>query len=80
MIWLILVNILAWILVYIIFTEEEKWMKILFTIILLGAIVYFLWAKPSFIFNNIQQSIIVNIICDVIGLLLIFPAIKDKEK
>ncbi len=80
MIWLILVNILAWILVYIIFTEEEKWIKILFTIILLGAIVYFLWAKPNFIFNNIRQSIIVNIISDVIGLLLIFPTIKDKEK
>lgn len=80
MIWLILVNILAWILVYIIFTEEEKWIQILFALILLGAIVYFLWAKPDFIFNNIQRSIIVNVIFDVIGLLLILPAIKDKEK
>ena len=79
MIWLILFNFLIWLLLFLILTED-RWMKILFAVILVAGIVYFFWAKPDFAFADPRRAKIVSAICDVIGFLLIYPKLKDNKE
>ena len=80
MFWLILTNFLAWMLLYLAITVESKWMKILCAVILVGGIVCIFLAKPDFIFANPTRSRIVNFICDVIGLIILYPKLKTNNK
>lgn len=80
MFWLILFNLLIWLLVYLIITGKSKWMRILFAVILVASLVSFFWAKPDFAFANPTRSRIVSAICDVIGFLIIYPKLKDNNQ
>lgn len=79
MIWLILFNFLIWLLLFLILTED-RWMRILFAVILVASLVSFFWAKPDFAFANPTRSRIVSAICDVIGFLIIYPKLKDNNQ
>lgn len=80
MIWVILINIIILALVYLIITEDNKWIKILFTIILVVGIGLIVWKKPAFIYDNFLKAKIICVIFDVIGLIILLPKINSKEK
>lgn len=55
MLGLIVVNILAWFLVYLIIKVEDKLLKAFFALILVEGIVYLVWAKPDYVYDFVRD-------------------------
>lgn len=77
--WLILINVIAWGLCYLLITSDDKLEKWLFGILIVGILVYCIWARPDFIYSNLTRTIIVNVICDVIGFIILYPKLTENK-